>query len=146
MAEERFDCESVSVLLFACAGGSNVGQMSNAAAVEIMRQGQGRLYCLAGMGAHVAGMVDSAQHAGYRAAIDGCPVACARKTLEHAGVPVERSVVVTDLGIAKNHDLTWTYNDLDIIVQAALYDVPSTGGSDLLCDCTCTDAAVQGTA
>jgi uncharacterized metal-binding protein len=138
MTEERCDCESVPVLLFACAGGSNVGQMSNAAAVEIMRQGQGKLYCLAGMGAHVAGMVDSAQHAGYRIAIDGCPVACARKALEHAGVPVERSVVVTDLGITKNHELVWTYNDLDTIVQAAVQGAPITGGSTCGCACDCT--------
>ena len=38
-------------------------------------------------------------------AIDGCSVACAKKTLEHAGFRIDEYVLVTDLGIEKNHDL-----------------------------------------
>ena len=38
-------------------------------------------------------------------AIDGCPVACAKKTLEHAGFKIDEYVQVTELGIEKNHDL-----------------------------------------
>jgi uncharacterized metal-binding protein len=118
MAEERCDCETVSVLLFTCAGASNVGQIANAAAVELARQGRVRLYCLAGIGAHVAGMVDSAQHVAYRIALDGCPVACARKTLEQAGLTVEKAIVVTDLGIKKNHEFAWTEADLANVMDA----------------------------
>jgi uncharacterized metal-binding protein len=32
-----------------------------------------------------------------------CPVACAKKTLEHAGFKIDEYVQVTDLGIEKNH-------------------------------------------
>jgi uncharacterized metal-binding protein len=37
-------------------------------------------------------------------AIDGCPVACAKKTLEHAGFNIDEYVQVTDLGIEKSHN------------------------------------------
>ena len=37
-------------------------------------------------------------------AIDGCPVACAKKTLEHAGFNIDEYVQVADLGIEKNHN------------------------------------------
>jgi uncharacterized metal-binding protein len=135
MVKEQCECEATSVLVFPCSGGSNVGQIANAAGIELSKRGKANFYCLAGMGAHVAGMVDSAQHADYRIAIDGCPVACARKTLEQAGVPVEKTVVITALGIAKNHELTWTFDELDLVVAAALEDTPSVATDD--CDCGC---------
>lgn len=137
IAEERCDCEATSILVFPCAGASNVGQISNAAAVELARQGRVRMYCLAGLGAHISGMVDSAQHVTYRIALDGCPVACARKTLEHAGVPVEKSVVVTELGIQKNHKFEWSYNDLDCVMAAAVEGTPVMAGEDAGCGCGC---------
>ena len=38
-------------------------------------------------------------------AIDGCQTACARKTLEHAGLKVTDWICVTEEGITKNHRL-----------------------------------------
>jgi len=83
------------------------------------------MYCLAGVGAHVPGMLDSTRGADYRIAIDGCSVACARKTLEHAGMSVEHAVIVTDLGIKKTHDLVWTNQDIRAICDAAMRGVAS---------------------
>mgnify|MGYP000903236746 CR=1 FL=1 len=40
-----------NTMILACAGGSNVGQMTNRLAVELTRDGHGKLSCLAGMGA-----------------------------------------------------------------------------------------------
>jgi uncharacterized metal-binding protein len=136
MAEERCACEVQSILLFPCSGGSNVGQISNAAGVELTRRGKAKMYCLAGMGAHVPGMVDSAQHADLRIAIDGCAVACARKTLEQAGLRVDRAVIITELGIAKNHEFEWTYDELDQVMEAALEGMPQLVGAES-CGCGC---------
>jgi uncharacterized metal-binding protein len=136
MAEERCECEAQAVLVFACSGASNVGQIANAAAVELMRQGRARMYCLAGMGAHISGMVDSAAHVDYRIALDGCAVACARKTLECAGLKVDKAVVVTELGIEKNHEFEWSYNDLDRVMEATTAGAPVMAGAEG-CDCGC---------
>ena len=140
MAEQRCECEATAILVFPCSGGSNVGQMANAAAVELTKQGRANMYCLAGMGAHVSGMVDSAAGAKYRIALDGCAVACARKTLEHAGLRVDRAVVVTDLGIKKNHEFEWSEDDLDQVIRAALegaLQVVQAAESDCGCGCSC---------
>ena len=50
----------------------------------------GRIYCLAGIAAHVNGMVESAKGAKRIVAMDGCQVACAKKAIEHAGVAGNR--------------------------------------------------------
>ncbi len=101
-----------------------MGQIANAAAIELTRQGKANVYCLAGMGAHITGMMDSAAHANYRIVIDGCPVACARKTLEHAGIRIDKAIVVTALGIPKNHRFVWSDDELQRVVQTSLEGTP----------------------
>ena len=125
MTEKTCACKSATTLVFACSGGSNVGQISNVAAVELDRQGRARMYCLAGIASHIGGMLDSANGADYRIVIDGCPIACARQAMEHAGVRVDRAVVVTELGIEKNHIFDWTAEQVDRVVTASVTGVPT---------------------
>lgn len=81
-----------------------MGQITNQSAVNLAQRGLGRHFCLAGIGGHVSGMIESTRAGKTLVAIDGCPVACARKTLEHAGFHAHEYIQVTDLGIEKNHD------------------------------------------
>ncbi len=101
---EKCLCEASQVVILPCSGGSNCGQIANAAAVELTRQGVGTIYCLAGIAAHIGGMVDSARSAQRLLIIDGCAVACGRKAIEHAGLRVTDYVDITRQGVAKNHD------------------------------------------
>lgn len=59
------------------------------------------MYCLAGIGGHVSGILKTTEAAGGVLAIDGCPVDCARKSLEHAGFEGFVHLRITDLGIEK---------------------------------------------
>ena len=102
--EEKCSCESSEILIFSCAGSSNVGQIANQAAIKLAQGGVGRYFCLAGIGGHVSGMIESTKAGKMLIAIDGCPVACAKKTLEHAGFQIDEYVQTTDLGIEKNHE------------------------------------------
>lgn len=92
-------------LLFACSGGSSVGQIANDACRELAREGGGRLFCLAGVGGHVGGIVDTAKQASTVVAVDGCGVKCALRSLEAAGVKPTQHLVLTDLGLEKNANL-----------------------------------------
>lgn len=92
-------------LLFACAGGSSVGQLSSDACRELTREGKGKLSCLAGIGGHITGIVAMAKNADAVVVVDGCGVKCALKALEAAGVPITRHIVLTDLGFVKNAEL-----------------------------------------
>ncbi len=91
-------------MIVACSGSSNVGQISNQTAVELTREGFGKMFCLAAVGAHINNFVFSAQNVENLVAIDGCPVGCAMRLLEHAEVPVSAYVVVQNLGIEKRAD------------------------------------------
>ncbi|WP_373499936.1 putative zinc-binding protein [Desulfococcus sp.] len=132
-----------NVMILACSGGSNVGRLSNEAAVELTREGFGKMFCLAGIGGHFSGFVQSAKDVPRMVAIDGCPVGCVKAILSHAEIPLKNYVVITDLGIEKNKNLSLERADIDLVKDAvktatapaavpASQIPPSVG-----CACTC---------
>lgn len=97
---EKCSCETSRVLVFPCSGGADVGALSDAVARKMSKEGKAKMFCLAGIGAHVDGMIESAKSADRIISIDGCPVMCAKKLLEHAGFSPD-AVVLKQLGFEK---------------------------------------------
>jgi len=106
MAENtKCACGAANVAIFPCAGASNTGQISNKIAIELVRQEVGNMMCTVGIGARAPGLMKSAESSEKIIAIDGCPVNCARKTLELAGFNVDRHIIISELGIKKTKDM-----------------------------------------
>lgn len=101
-----------AIMILACSGGSNVGQIANQAAVELTQEKFGTMYCLAGIGGGLQGFIQSAKDVPVIAAIDGCAVGCARATLQRAGIDSFRHVVLTALGIDKNKNFQLNPEDV----------------------------------
>jgi len=110
-------CEPAEILIFPCSGGSNVGRITSQAAMDLTNLKKGKMYCLAGIGGHVDCIIKSTKEAKMLVAIDGCPVQCAKKTLEHAGFSVDIHVVVTELGIENMNDFMMDFDDIDKVVD-----------------------------
>ena len=89
------------VLLYACSGGANVAEVADRAARELMFSGCGSMFCLAGLGAGIPEMVQTARDADLNLVLDGCPMDCAKKIFDRAGLANYVQVRVTDLGIEK---------------------------------------------
>jgi len=102
-----------NVMILTCSGGSNVGQLANQAAVELTQEGFGKMYCLAGIGGHFSGFVQSAKDVPAMVAIDGCAVGCTKAILEHAGIRIKSYIVLTDLGIEKTKDFNLRRNEIE---------------------------------
>ena len=98
-------CASSDMRVVTCSGGSNVGQIANQAAVMLAREKVAGFFCLAGIGAHIKGMVKSGKEADLIISIDGCPMQCAAKTMQHAEIEPAIQVIVTEFGIEKSHDM-----------------------------------------
>ena len=113
------ECKAEEIILLPCSGGSNCGQIANQVASGLDILGVGRICCLAGIGAHIDGIVESARAARRIAALDGCQVACAKKTIEHAGLRVTDWICVTDEGIRKSRNLLLEQADIEFITQRA---------------------------
>ena len=98
-------CASSDVRVVTCSGGSNVGQIANQVAVMLAREKVAGFFCLAGIGAHIKGMVKSGKEADLIISIDGCPMQCANKTMQHAEIEPAIQVIVTEFGIEKSHEM-----------------------------------------
>ncbi|HOV90219.1 MAG TPA: putative zinc-binding protein [Syntrophorhabdaceae bacterium] len=105
MLQEKDICCSgpKKMLILACAGGSNVGQISNSLMIELDKRGVGNAYCLAGIGGDLSGFVETAKAADL-IVIDGCPAGCAKNVLKRHGITPNNYYIVTQLGIEKNHN------------------------------------------
>ncbi|OPY43916.1 MAG: DGC domain protein [Methanoregulaceae archaeon PtaU1.Bin222] len=106
-------------VLFPCSGASNTGQMSNHAAVRLAQEGFGILACTAGIPIRAPATMDKVEKGEEMVAIDGCPVACARKVLEQQGITVGQHIIVTDLGIKKTGELIPSDEEIEKVVDAA---------------------------
>ena len=94
-------CDAAPKLIFACSGAADVGQASDLAARKLTADGAGKMFCLAGIGGRVSGIMETTKAAAAILAIDGCPLDCARKTLEEAGFAEFEHLRLSDLGMEK---------------------------------------------
>jgi len=128
-------------MILACSGASNVGQLSNQAAVELTREGFGKMFCLAGIGGHLSGFVQSAKDVPRMVAVDGCSVGCAKAILEQARVPMQHYLVLTDEGIEKNKDFNLQRADVERVKAAIKRTLNekslSAGAGAAACGCGC---------
>jgi uncharacterized metal-binding protein len=108
-----------NVLLYACSGAANVAETADRAARELMFSDCGKMFCLAGLGAGVQGMIQTAKDADLNVVIDGCPMDCAKKVFDKAGVTNYRVIRVTDLGIEKVKGVRCTQEQIDRVIAKA---------------------------
>ena len=95
------ECEAAPKLIFACSGAADVGAVADQTARQLMREGAGKMFCLAGIGGRVSGIMKSTESAQSILAIDGCPLSCAQKSLEEAGFKKFTHLQLADLGLEK---------------------------------------------
>ncbi|MEZ7893017.1 MAG: putative zinc-binding protein [Candidatus Wallbacteria bacterium] len=94
-------CSAAPKLIFPCSGGSDVGEITDRAARKVTIDGAGKMYCLAGIGGGVSGIIATTESAAKVIAIDGCPLSCAKKTLEKAGITNIIHINLHNLGLEK---------------------------------------------
>jgi uncharacterized metal-binding protein len=93
-------CGGGTRLIYACSGCSDVGEVADRVGRKLSKDGFGKMACLAGVGAQISGFVESAKGSDENIVIDGCPVACAKKVIEHTGA-VSKNYILTEMGLTK---------------------------------------------
>jgi uncharacterized metal-binding protein len=115
---QKFGMADGNAILLTCSGASNVGQLSHQSVVELAEEGFGKFFCLAGIGAHLTKFVQGAKDNPEVVVIDGCPIGCAKKIVEHAEISASKYLVVTKLGIEKNYILKTKEDEVEKVKQA----------------------------
>jgi len=94
-------CSAAPKLIFACSGAADVGAVADQAARKLTRDGVGKMFCLAGIGGRVSGIMKTTEAAQAILAIDGCPLNCTKKCLEEAGFVDFKHLQLADIGMNK---------------------------------------------
>ena len=68
---------------------------------KLTRDGTGKMFCLAGIGGRVSGIMKTTEAADKILAIDGCPLNCVKSCLEEAGFASFEHLQLADLGLSK---------------------------------------------
>lgn len=112
-------CGGAPKFVFACSGAADVGEVADQAARELSRRGKVKMFCLAGIGGRVSGIVKSTEAADQVIAIDGCPLNCAAKTLEEAGFSGFEHVELHALGLKKGESPVSPEHINTVVAEAA---------------------------
>ena len=94
-------CTGAPTLIFACSGAADVGAIADQAARKLTREGKGKMFCLAGIGGRIGGIMATTKAAEKILAIDGCSLNCVKACLEQAGITDFAHLQLADLGMEK---------------------------------------------
>ena len=111
-------CCAAPTLIFACSGAADVGEISDRAARRLTSEGVGKMYCLAGIGGRVSGILKTTEGAEGILAIDGCPLDCVRLSLEEAGFKEFDHMIVTEMGLTKGQSPATDQNIAKVVQEA----------------------------
>jgi uncharacterized metal-binding protein len=95
------ECLVAPNLIFACSGAADVGVVSDQAARQLTREGVGKMFCLAGIGGRITGIMKTTEAAKKNLVIDGCPLECAKRCLEVAGFNEFEHLNLADIELDK---------------------------------------------
>ena len=90
-----------TTVVYACSGCSDAGEIADRIARQLTREGAAKMSCLAGIGGRVKSLVSTAENAERILVVDGCPLNCARHTLELAGFKNYDHLELHKIGIRK---------------------------------------------
>jgi uncharacterized metal-binding protein len=88
-------------VVYSCSGCSDAGELADLTARRLAKENAAEMSCLAGIGGRVKSLMLKAQRAEDILVIDGCPLNCARHTLELAGFEKFGHLELNKLGFKK---------------------------------------------
>ena len=115
----KCECSAAPKLIFACSGAADVGAVADQAARQLTKDGTGKMFCLAGIGGRVSGIMKTTEAAQAILAIDGCPLDCTKKSLEEAGFTNFKHLQLADLGLTKGETEVSESNVTTVVQKGA---------------------------
>lgn len=88
-------------LVYACSGCSSAAQLANHVALRLDHQGAAEMSCIAGVGGDVPALLKVARSGRSILVIDGCPLVCAKQSLDRHGIAPDKHLQLAEYGVKK---------------------------------------------
>lgn len=94
--------EPVVFLVMSCSGASNTGEFADAIARRLDEKKDASMVCLPKIAIQDRNLIDKVNNSGGKLIVlDGCPLHCAKKILQNAGITDFLHLTITDFGVKK---------------------------------------------
>jgi len=103
------------VVMYACSGACNLGQIANEAVRTLDQLGQGTMGSSVAVAARNPKEVAFASQAGQRVIVDGCGDSCLMKVFRSAGLSVDKHVIVDALGVETKHEFEYSEEQVAVV-------------------------------
>jgi uncharacterized metal-binding protein len=121
--------EPVKLLVMSCSGASNTGDYTDKIARKLDEHKDAGMACLPKISIGDPALIEKVKKAGGKLVVlDGCPLHCAKKILNNAGITDFLHLTITDLGIKKG-DTPVTQEKIDEMVEKIKKLAEDTWGS-----------------
>ncbi len=111
-------------LVYSCSGCSSAAQLANTLALNLDRDGEAQMSCIAGVGGDVPNFVHQATSGRPILGLDGCPLACVLNCLKRHGVEPDHYIQLQEHGVKKidgqdasNEDIEQLYPQMVVLVR-----------------------------
>jgi len=103
--DNQIKSKSATLLVMSCSGASNTGAYTDMIARQLDEQHDADMVCLTKIAIGDPKLLDKVKNAhGKCIILDGCPIHCANKILNNAGISEFIHLTITDFGIKKGVD------------------------------------------
>ncbi len=92
---------SIRPIIFACSGGSNVGEITDLVARKLLRGKEALMSCPPALSGRIESYLTRLKEESQVIVLDGCPKDCVAKTMQHAGFSGFLHIRLSDLDLHK---------------------------------------------
>ncbi|UWC80757.1 putative zinc-binding protein (plasmid) [Klebsiella pneumoniae] len=103
-------------LVYSCSGCSSAAQMANYLALQLDRQGEAEMSCIAGVGGNVKNLVRLAKSGRPILALDGCPLECVKNCLAVHNVVPAQHIMLNELGVKKRQQTDFDLDEANALL------------------------------
>ena len=104
-------------LVYSCSGCSSAAQMANYLAIQLDRQGDAEMSCIAGVGGNVKQLVRIACSERPIIALDGCPLQCVKSCLAMHNITPTQHVSLNTYGVKKRQRTDFDLDEADVLLK-----------------------------
>ncbi|WP_024872969.1 putative zinc-binding protein [Tolumonas lignilytica] len=104
-------------LVYSCSGCSSAAQMANYLAIQLDRQGDAEMSCIAGVGGNVKQLVRTACSGRPIIALDGCPLECVKNCLAMHDIKPTQHILLNSFGVKKRLRTDFDLDEANILLN-----------------------------
>uniref|UniRef100_UPI003D518DC2 putative zinc-binding protein n=1 Tax=Klebsiella quasipneumoniae TaxID=1463165 RepID=UPI003D518DC2 len=104
-------------LVYSCSGCSSAAQMANHLAIQLDRQGDAEMSCIAGVGGNVKQLVRTACSGRPIIALDGCPLQCVKNCLAIHDITPTQHILLNELGVKKRLRTDFDLDEANVLIK-----------------------------